>query len=56
MAQAVSRWLLTAEALVGALVDIVALGQVFLRVFRFYPVNIIPPLLSILTYHLGDEL
>jgi hypothetical protein len=28
---------------VGFVVDEVALGQVFLRVFRFAPVNIIPP-------------
>jgi hypothetical protein len=50
MAQAVSRRLLTVAAWVraqvnplGFVVDEVALGQVFLRVFRFYPVNIIPP-------------
>jgi hypothetical protein len=29
----------------------VALGQVFLRVLRFSPVNIIPPSFSILIYH-----
>jgi hypothetical protein len=29
-------------------VDIVALGQVFLRILKFSPVNIIPPWLSIL--------
>jgi hypothetical protein len=39
----------------GFLVEKVALGQVFLRVFRFFPVNIIPPWLSILTYHPGNE-
>jgi hypothetical protein len=33
----------------------VALGQVFLRVLRFYPVSIIPPWLSMLIYHLEDE-
>jgi hypothetical protein len=32
---------------VGFVVDKVALGQVFLRVLRFSPVNIIPPLLHI---------
>jgi hypothetical protein len=32
---------------VGFMVDSVALGQVFLRVLRFSPVNIIPPLLHI---------
>jgi branched-subunit amino acid transport protein len=48
MAQAVSRWPLTAEArVVGFVVDKVALGQVFLRVLRFSPANIIPPLLHI---------
>jgi hypothetical protein len=50
MAQAVSRRPLTAAARVlaqvnpvGFVVDKVALGQVFLRVLRFSPVNIIPP-------------
>jgi hypothetical protein len=50
MAQAVSRRRLTAEARVRAqvnpvefVVDKVTLGQVFLRVLRFSPVNIIPP-------------
>jgi hypothetical protein len=51
MAQVVSRWPLTAEALVRARVGFVmgkvALGQVFLRVLRFSPANIIPPLLHI---------
>jgi hypothetical protein len=54
MAQVVSRRPLTAEARVRALgsihvgfvVDKVALGQVFLRVLRFSPVDIIPPSLS----------
>jgi hypothetical protein len=32
---------------VGFVVDKVVLGQVFLRVLRFYPANIIPPLLHI---------
>jgi hypothetical protein len=32
---------------VGLVVDKVALGQVFLRVLRFSPANIIPPLLHI---------
>jgi hypothetical protein len=39
----------------GFVVDKVALGQVFLRVLQFSPVNIIPPLLSKLVYDLGDE-
>jgi hypothetical protein len=50
MAQAVSRQPLTAAARVraqvkpvGFVVDKVALGQVFLQVLRFSPVNIIPP-------------
>jgi hypothetical protein len=53
MSQVVSRRPLTAEARlapgsihVGLVVDKVALGQVFLRVLRFSPVNIIPPSLS----------
>jgi hypothetical protein len=44
MAQAVSRRSLTAEVRVrsrGSVVDKVALGQVFLRVLRFSPVNFI---------------
>jgi hypothetical protein len=51
MAQAVSRRPPTAEARVrsrvnvGFVVDKVALGQVFLRVLRFSPVNFIPPVL-----------
>jgi hypothetical protein len=50
MAQAVSRRPLTAAAWVrsqvkpvGFVVDKVILGQVFLRVLRFSPFNIIPP-------------
>jgi hypothetical protein len=39
----------------GFVVDKVALGQVFLRVPQFSPVNIITPRLSTLKYHLGDE-
>jgi hypothetical protein len=53
MAQVVSRRPLTAEARVcpgsihvGFVVDKVALGQVFLQVLRFSPVNIIPPSFS----------
>jgi hypothetical protein len=47
MAQAIGRRPLTAEARVhvGFVVDKVALGQVFLRVLRFSPVNFIPPVL-----------
>jgi hypothetical protein len=37
------------------LVDKMALGQVFLEFFVLLLVNIIPPWLSILIYHLGDE-
>jgi hypothetical protein len=40
---------------VGFVVDKVALGQVFLRVFRFSPVSIIPPSFSVRIYHLVDE-
>jgi hypothetical protein len=59
IAQEVSRRHLTADARlrgrVGFVVDNVALGQVLLRLHRFSPVNIIPPWLSILIYHLGDK-
>jgi hypothetical protein len=34
---------------------VVALGQVFLQVLQFYAISIVPPWLSILIYHLGDE-
>jgi hypothetical protein len=57
MAQAVSHRLLTAEAQVPALVISCGIygGQsgteVFLRVRRFSPVNIIPPWFSMLMYH-----
>jgi hypothetical protein len=54
MAQAVSRRPLTAAAWVraqvnrvGFVMDKLALGQVFLRVIRFSPVNIIPPWLHV---------
>jgi hypothetical protein len=40
---------------VGFIVDKVALRQVFIRVLRSSTVNIIPPWLSILIYHLGVE-
>jgi hypothetical protein len=50
MAQAVSRWPLTTAAWVrawvnpvGYVLDKAALGQAFLQVLRFSPVNIIPP-------------
>jgi hypothetical protein len=62
MTQAICRQPLTTEARVyarsvhiGFLMDKVALGKYFLRVFRFFPVNIITPWLSILICHLGDE-
>jgi hypothetical protein len=54
MAQAVSSWPLTAEDRirsrvihVGFMVNKVTLGHVFLRVLRFSPASIIPPLLHI---------
>jgi hypothetical protein len=49
MAQAVSRQPLAGEAHVEFVMDIVALGQVFLRVW-FYALNIIPPWLFMLIY------
>jgi hypothetical protein len=60
VAQVVSRRPLTAEDWVSPrvifVVDKATLGQGFLRVFRFSPVSIIPPWLSILICHPGDEL
>jgi hypothetical protein len=38
-----------------ASIDKTALGQVFLPVLPVYSVYIIPPWLSILIYHMGDE-
>jgi hypothetical protein len=58
MPHAVSRRRLNTEAgsaRVGFVVDKVALGQVFLRVLRFPPVNIIPPWPSMFVYHLVYE-
>jgi hypothetical protein len=43
------------SAHVGFVVDKVALRQVFVLVLLFSPVSIIPPQLSIVIYHLGDE-
>jgi hypothetical protein len=40
---------------VGFVVDKVALGHVFLQIFRVSSVNIIPPCLSILLYFLGRK-
>jgi hypothetical protein len=40
---------------VGFVVDKVALGQVYLGVLRFAPVNIIPPWFLMIICHLGDE-
>jgi hypothetical protein len=40
---------------VGFVMGKVALGQVYLRVILFSPVNIISPWLSMLIYHLRDE-
>jgi hypothetical protein len=39
----------------GHVVHKVTMVQVLLRVLQFSPVNIIPPRLSMLMYHLGDE-
>jgi hypothetical protein len=39
---------------VGFVVEKVSLEQAFIRVLGFWPVNI-PPWLSILMYHMGDE-
>ena len=41
------RWPIMGDfrACVGFVVDKVAVGQVFLRVFRFFPVSIIPPVI-----------
>jgi hypothetical protein len=62
MAKVVNRRPLTAESRVRARVNPfgicgrkVALGQVFPRVLRFSPLNIIPPAFLILMYHLWDE-
>jgi hypothetical protein len=59
MAKAVSRRLLTVEARVRARVSLCGIcggqsdtGQVYLRDVPFSPVNIIPPWLYILIYHL----
>jgi hypothetical protein len=41
--------------LIGFVVDKMPVGQTILRVLRSFPVNIIPPWLSILIYHLGHE-
>jgi hypothetical protein len=40
---------------VGFVIDKAALGQAFIRVLRVSLVDITPPWLSILLYHLGDE-
>jgi hypothetical protein len=62
MVQAVRRRSLTAEAMVRAWVSLCgtcgghsAIGTVFLRIFLFFPVKIVPPGLSMLIYHLVDE-
>jgi hypothetical protein len=59
MAQVVSHWPLTVEFApgsihVGFVVDKLALGQVFLRVLRFSPVNISFHRRSPNSYHLGN--
>jgi hypothetical protein len=61
MARAVGRWPLTAEARVPARVSLcgtvgkVVLGHVSILALLLPPVTIIRPWLSILIYHLGDE-
>jgi hypothetical protein len=62
MAQAASRRTYTPEASVRSgsiyvefVVNDVILAQVLLRAPGFSPVNIIPPWLFILRYHLGDK-
>jgi hypothetical protein len=62
MAQAVRRRLILSEARVrawsvrmGFVGSEVALGQVFLPIFNFYPVIIILKWLSMLICHLGGE-
>jgi hypothetical protein len=63
MVQAVSLLPFTTEARVrppcqfhvGFEVEKEALGQVILQVSHISPLNNIPPQLSILRYHLGDE-
>jgi hypothetical protein len=62
IAQAVSRRPLTAEARVLTRVTLygICCGDIgtetgFFRVLRFFPVSIIPPWLSILIFHEGDE-
>jgi hypothetical protein len=62
MAQAVSRQPLTTEAWVRTQVGSCGIcdgqsgtGHVSLRVFRFSPVTIIPPWLSMLIYNVRDE-
>jgi hypothetical protein len=40
---------------VGFVVDKMALGQVFSPISSVFPVSIIPQLLLMLKYHLGDE-
>jgi hypothetical protein len=56
MAQAVSRWPLRAEARVRARVSPRGIcGGQSVLVLLFSPFNIIPPQLSIVIYHLGDE-
>jgi hypothetical protein len=47
-------WFVPWSVHVGFVVDKVALGQVFLRVFRFPPVTVLLSRLSMVIYHLGD--
>jgi hypothetical protein len=48
-------WFESGPVHVGFVVDKVALGQIFLRVLRFFTVSIIRLWISILVYDLGDE-
>jgi hypothetical protein len=43
------------HARMGFVVDKMALGQVILRVLQFSTINIIPPSLPTLIYHVGHE-
>jgi hypothetical protein len=48
-------WLVAGSVHLGFVVDNVALGQVFRRVLRYFPVSIIPPRLYTHLYQLEHE-